>query len=135
ETERVLVFMGDARCELTERRELLCLDQAVLRTAQILQRLRQFARAGLDTFKQSHVLDCYCRLVRKRRYQLNLLLSKWSHLRAGQNQDANRNALTQHRNGKNRAVIAQSLCLGPGVLRVSLYVGNMNHPTLKQRTP
>ena len=37
EIERVLDLVRDARGELTERSELLCLDEAVLRGAQILQ--------------------------------------------------------------------------------------------------
>src|SRR5262249_6742247 len=38
EIERVLDFVGDTRGELTERGQLLCLYQAVLSGAQILQR-------------------------------------------------------------------------------------------------
>ena len=40
--------MRDAGGELTERGQLLRLHKAVLRVAQVFQRLRQFARAGLD---------------------------------------------------------------------------------------
>ena len=65
EIERVLDLVRDAGGELTERGELLCLHQAVLRGAQILQRLRQFARAGLHAFKQAHILDCDRGLVGK----------------------------------------------------------------------
>ena len=43
EIERVLDLVRDAGGQLTERGQLLRLDQAVLRGAQILQRLRQFA--------------------------------------------------------------------------------------------
>ena len=44
--------MRDTGSELPERGELLCLDQAVLRGAQFLQRLRQFARARLNAVEQ-----------------------------------------------------------------------------------
>ena len=57
EIERVLDLVRDAGGQLPERGELLRLHQAVLRGAQLLQRLRQFARAGLDVFKQPHILD------------------------------------------------------------------------------
>ena len=63
EIERVLDLVRDAGGQLTERGELLGLDQAVLRGAQVLQRLRQFARAGLNAFEQAHVLDRNRRLV------------------------------------------------------------------------
>ena len=51
EIERVLDLVRDTGGELTERGELLCLDEAVLRGAQILQRRGQFARAGLHAFE------------------------------------------------------------------------------------
>ena len=51
EIERVLDLVRDASGELTKRGQLLCLHQAVLRGSQILQRFRQFARAGFHPFK------------------------------------------------------------------------------------
>ena len=45
EIERVLDFVRDARSQLTERGELLRLDQAVLCGSQIIQRLRELCRA------------------------------------------------------------------------------------------
>ena len=39
-----------------------------------------------------------------------------------------RDALAQHRNGKHGAVITQSLTFNQGVFRISLYIGDMNHP-------
>src|SRR5262249_801090 len=64
-----------------------------------------------------------------------LLVGKWADLLARQNQDANWDALAQHRNSEDRAEIAQSLRLHEGVFRISLYVGDMNHPAFEQRTP
>ena len=75
EIERVLDLVRDAGGQLTERGELLGLDQAVLRGAQVLQRLRQFAGAGLDAFEQAHVLDRDHRLVGEGLQQLNGALS------------------------------------------------------------
>ena len=123
--------MRDAGGQLTKRGELLGLHQAVLRGAQVLQRLRQFARAGLDALEQPHVLDRDRRLVGERRDQLDLLVGERPHLRTGQDQDADRDALAQHRNAENRAVIAQFLRLAQGVFRISLYVGDMNYSAFK----
>ena len=66
EIERVLDLVRDAGGELTERGKLLRLHQAILRGAQVLQRLRQLARARFHAFEQPHVLDCDCRLIRER---------------------------------------------------------------------
>ena len=71
EIERVLDFVRDASGQLTERGELLCLDQAVLRGAQILQRLRQFARASFHAFEQARILDRHHRLVGKGLQQID----------------------------------------------------------------
>src|SRR5450759_75268 len=91
--ERVLDLVRDAGGQLTERGELLRLDQAVLRSPQVLQRLRQFAGAGLNTLEQPYVFDSDRRLVGERRYQLDLLVGEGTHLLARQSQDADRNAL------------------------------------------
>ena len=69
EIERVLDLVRDAGGELAERGELLRLHQAVLRGAEVLQRLRQFARAGFYAFKQANILDCNRGLVSERRCQ------------------------------------------------------------------
>ena len=111
EIERVLDLVRDAGGELTERGEFLRLHQAVLRGAQILQRLRQFARAGLHAFEQAHVLDCNRGLVGECRDQLDLLVGERAHFRARQAQHAGRDTLAQHWDGENRAVVAQSLRL------------------------
>ena len=80
EIEWVLDLVCDPSRQLTERSELLRLDQAVLGGPQILQRFRQFAGASFYAFEQAHVLDRDRGLVRKCRYQFNLLVSERSHL-------------------------------------------------------
>ena len=66
--------MRNASRELTKRGELLCLDQTILRCAQILQRRRQVTRASLHAFKQPHIFNCdYC-LVGESRQQLDMLV-------------------------------------------------------------
>ena len=135
EIERVLDLVRDAGGQLAERGELLGLDQAVLRGPQVLQRLRQFAGAGLDAFEQPHVLDRDRRLVGEGRDQLDLLVGEWPYLCARQGQNADRHALAQHRNAKDRAEVAQHLRLAQSVFRISLNVGNVNDLAVKQRSP
>ena len=62
EIEWVLDLVRDAGGELTERGELLRLNQAVLCGTQFLQRLRQFARARFNAFEQAGVFNRECRL-------------------------------------------------------------------------
>src|SRR5271167_3704632 len=47
-----------------------------------------------------------------------------------QGKDADWDAFAQHWDAKNCAEVAQSRRFDQGVFRISLYVGNMNHPTL-----
>jgi len=65
EIERVFDLVGNARCELPERCQLLGLDKAILRRPQVLQRLGQFARAALDTLEQPRILYRQHRLRRE----------------------------------------------------------------------
>ena len=51
EIERVLDLVGDAGRQLAKRGELLRLDQAVLRLAQVVERGGQFPRARLHFVK------------------------------------------------------------------------------------
>ena len=74
-------------------------------------------------------------MVGKGRDQFDLLVSERPHFRTGQNQDANRDTLAQHRNGENGAEIAQPLPLQEGVFWISLYVGDMNQSTFEQCAP
>src|SRR5262249_31730525 len=68
----------------------------------------------------------------ERRYQLDLLLGKWPHLGTRQCQNADRDALAQHRNAEDRAVAAQPLGLCPGVVRVGQDIGDMDHLPFQQ---
>ena len=93
EIERVLDLVSDTGGQLTERGELLRLDQTVLRSPQVLQRLRQLARASFYAFKQPYILDRDCGLVGKRRDQFDLLVGKRPHLVTCQRQNADRSPL------------------------------------------
>jgi hypothetical protein len=55
----------DAGSELAKRGELLGLDQAILRRAQGLQRLRELAGARPHFLEQPHVLDSDDSLIGK----------------------------------------------------------------------
>src|SRR5262245_56479635 len=80
--ERVLDLVRYAGGELTERGKLLRLHQAVLRDAQLFQRLGQFARSGFHAFKKPNIFDCYGSLVGEGRRQVELLFSKGTDLLA-----------------------------------------------------
>ena len=133
--ERVLDLVRDTGGQLAQRRKLLRLDQAVLGSAEVLQRFRQFARSGLNTLEQSHVLDRDRGLVGKGRNQFNLFIGEWPDFGTRQRQDADRDALAKHRNAEDGAKTAQSLRLDKGVFRISLHVGNMNHFAFEQARP
>src|SRR3954469_10399071 len=57
EVQRVLDLVRDAGGELAERGELLRLDEAVLRSLQLGERLGQLLRARLDVLEQLRILD------------------------------------------------------------------------------
>src|SRR5262249_319968 len=118
--------------QLTQRGKLLCLNQTVLGGAQIVERFGKLARAGLNAFEQTHIFNCNCGLVSERRGQFHLLFGEWADFRTTQSQNTDLNVLAQHWNGEDGAVITQLLMVKEGVFRISLYVGNMNHPTFKQ---
>ena len=66
--------MGDTGCELPERSEFLGLHQALLRGAQVFERFREFAGAGLHLLEQTRILDGDHGLVGKSLQQLDLAL-------------------------------------------------------------
>ena len=74
--------MRDTSGELSKRRQLLCLDEAVLRGSQLLQRVGQLSRSCLHLLEQPNVLDCDHSLISEGRYQLDLLVREQSHVRA-----------------------------------------------------
>ena len=102
EIERVLDLVRNAGRQLAERGELFRLDQSVLRGPQILQRLRQFAGAGLHTFEKSHILNCDDGLVGEGRQQFDLFISVWLLAAALERHDANRLAFAHKRHAQNR---------------------------------
>ena len=83
EIERVLDLVRDAGGELAERGELLGLDQAVLRGAQIVERCGQLPGALLHLVEQPHVLDGDHGLVGECRDELDLPFGERLHVRAG----------------------------------------------------
>src|SRR5262245_10700653 len=131
EIEGILDFMRYSRRQLTQRGELLRLYQAILGGSQVFKRLRKFTRTGFDAFEQTNIFDGNCRLVGKGRYQLNLLLSERTHLRARQGHRPDRHAFSHHWNSEYSADFAQNLSL-EGVFGVGFDVGNMNYLALKQ---
>src|SRR5215470_2160954 len=92
----------------------------------MLARLFELAALVLDFVEQPHVLDCNRRLVGKRRDEFDLLIGEWPHLGTSQSENTDWCALAQHRNTENSKIMASSLNLGPGIFRISSYVGNMN---------
>ena len=84
EIERVLDLVRDAGGQLAERGELLGLHQAVLRGAQVFQRLRQFARAGLTLSNRRTFSIAIAAWSAKVDDQLDLLLGERAHFRARQ---------------------------------------------------
>src|SRR5260370_26363375 len=81
--------------------------------------------------EQPHVLDGDDRLIGEGRYQLDLLVCEWPRLGARQGQNADRDALAQHRNTKNSTISVESSRL-EGVFWINLYVGNMNRSAFEQ---
>ena len=68
--------MRDAGGELAERGQLLGLHQAILRGAEIVERLRQLARARLHLLEQLDVLDRDHGLIGEGVAQLDLLVGE-----------------------------------------------------------
>ena len=66
--------MGDARRQLAERSKFFGLDQAILGSAEIFERLRQFLRSSLLGFEQASILDGNRCLIGEGLYQRNLLV-------------------------------------------------------------
>ena len=63
EVERVFDLVRDAGGQLTERGELLGLDQPLLCGSKLLERFRQFACPGFDILEQARILDREHRLA------------------------------------------------------------------------
>src|SRR5262249_33886324 len=86
----------------------------------------------LDFVEQPHVLDRDGRLVSKRTDQLDLLFGEGSRFGPGQSQDANRDAVAQHRHTEHGAEPAQLLGLSPSIFWVGRHIGDMYNLTFQQ---
>ena len=61
EIERIFDLVRNAGGELTERSKLFCLNQAILRGAQIIERPGKFLGSLLHLFEHPHIADGdYC---------------------------------------------------------------------------
>jgi hypothetical protein len=87
--------VGNARGELAKGCQLLGLNQAILRGAQVVEGSREFFRSSLNFVEQADVLDGDHGLVRKGRDQFNLLVSKRPHGSAHQYECSARIAFAQ----------------------------------------
>ena len=99
--------MRDACGELAERSEFFGLHQAILRGAQIVERLRQFPRALLNLFEQAHIGDGDDRLVGEGCDQFDLLWREGLHALAGKDDHTYRLVFAQQGNAKRGVLVAQ----------------------------
>jgi hypothetical protein len=95
EIERVFDLVGYSGGQLAERSKLFRLHQAVLRGAQIFERLAQLLGSHLNVVKQAHILDRDHRLVGKGGQQFDLLVGERPNASPHQYKYANRHALPQ----------------------------------------
>ena len=70
-------------------------------------------------------------LVGEGRHELDLLVGERPYLGARQGQNADGDAVAQHRHAKHGAEAAQLLGLGPSIFRVGRYIGDMYNPTFQ----
>ena len=88
EIERVLDLVRDARRELAEGGQLLRLDEAVLRLAQIVERRGELLRSGLNFVEEPSVLDCDHGLVGESAHHLDLALRERDRIGPGERENA-----------------------------------------------
>jgi hypothetical protein len=98
----------------------------------VLACLLELPALVLDLVEQAHVLDRDRRLVGEGLHKLDLLVGERAHLQARQRQEADRDALAQHRHSEGSTKAAQSLRLDEGEVRVGLHVGNVDSPAFEQ---
>ena len=130
EIERVLDLVRDASGQLTERGELLRLDQAVLGSPQVLQRLRQFAGAGLHVFKQPRILDRQHGLRCEGLQQFNRALGKFTGLLAPDHKRANDPICTEQWYDQQGAEPGADDDIEDGRGRIVLNIGNLDRHAL-----
>jgi hypothetical protein len=86
-----------------------------------------------DLVEQARILDRDDRLVGEGRHQLDLLLGEGPHLRSPDSEYADHPGLPQHGDSEDRADLAASLVLGPGVLGIGVGVVDVNDAALDER--
>src|SRR5262245_29403793 len=126
--------MRNTGSELPEQGELLCLHEAILRCAQFLQGLCQFARTSLNLVEQSRVFDSDYRLVGKSRNELDLLFGECSRGGPAEYDHADRCSFAQQRDSENRAQVANVGGLSKLVLGIVLNIHDMDGFAVKNRS-
>jgi hypothetical protein len=101
--------VGDAGHQPSQRGELLRLDETILRSAQILERLRQLPGALLQCGEQPRVLDGDHRLTGKGFQELDLRLGKQLRLEPHDCDGADRDLVAHHGYDENAAIAGRAL--------------------------
>src|SRR5262249_25065599 len=130
---RVLDLVRDTGRELTERGKLLCLNKSVLGGAQILQGGGQFARASLNAFKQTDILNCDSRLVSECGRQFGLFIGEWADRVARQHDDSNWSSFAHKRDTEHGTESTELLPFSQGVFRVGGNVVDLDWSTFSDR--
>src|SRR5262249_6305481 len=132
EIERILDLVRDPGRKLAERGKFLSLNEPILCCAQFFQRPAQFAGSFFHTFKQANVLDRDRGLVGESGDQFDLLISEGINFVTRQRKDADRDALTQHRNTEGGPKVAQLLPLDKSVFGIRFHIRDMHDLALEQ---
>src|SRR5262249_51230206 len=121
-----LDLVGDAGGELAEGSQLLGLDQAALRGAQVIEGLRELAGARLDLLEQAHVLDRDDGLVGERCHQFDLALAEWTGLLLADTEHALDASVTDQRDAESGPESASFGIVTISVFGIGEHVGNMH---------
>src|SRR5262249_62372029 len=101
----------------------------------VLARLRKLPVLVLDFVEQPHILDRDHRLVSKGGDQLYLLLGKRTHGFALYGDDSDWDPFAQKRDTEQGTEAAELLARKVGIFGISQNIGDMNYPSLHQRSP
>src|SRR5262245_27641378 len=134
EIERVLDLVRDTGSELAKQGEFLGLHKAILRCAQFLQGLCQFARTSLNLVEQSRVFDSDYRLVGKSRNEFDLLFSECTRSSPAEYDHADRCSFAQQRDSENRAQVANVSGVSKLVFGIVLNIYDMDGFAVKNRS-
>src|SRR5262249_23347928 len=134
EIEWVFDLVRNAGGELTQRGQLLCLHQAVLRGTQIFKGGPEFAGSCLHALEQAHILDRDHRLIGKNADKIDLLLRKGLDHRPRQKHGANRNTFAHEWNTERSAKTANLLCVKQNKFGVGENVRHMDDFALQGST-